>query len=144
LQELVKHLRNEYSSDAVSESQEETFNAEKKQSYDLETIKEIEHELHEAAELQAMFQYSLEQLTEAFQAIAGSPKLGIVYNYIASLEGPVSRFFIAEQNGIKLIETLSKDLAPVISPSEALSANPRQAILDLQAKMARSTNFFRP
>lgn len=67
----------------------------------------IEHELHSAVELQAYFQFSIAQLTEAYQAYEGLPKFGIIYDYLAGLQGPVSRFFMAQQNGLNLINNIS-------------------------------------
>ncbi len=67
----------------------------------------FEHELMSAAELQALFQYSLEQLTEALQVYEGDFKLSAAeYDHLASLRGPIDKFYTAMRNGVIVLRDL--------------------------------------
>lgn len=74
------------------------------------SIDAYEHELSMVTDLQAYFQYSMEQLTEALQAYEGIPKFGLIYDYIAGLQGPVSNFHTAFQSGLGYINHLMNSL----------------------------------
>jgi hypothetical protein len=78
------------------------------------------HELHEALQCQAQFQFSLEQLTESLHAYPGLPAFGIFYDHVATLKGPVDRFFQALQNGMKIMSDLSEHLEKIYHPQLAL------------------------
>lgn len=61
---------------------------------------------HHAQHAQAYFHLSIEQLTEAMHRYGGLPKYGLVFNHIASLEGPINRFYLAAQHGLGLIQSI--------------------------------------
>ena len=74
------------------------------------SITKVEHELATALELQTQFQFSIEQLTESFESCASLPKFGLIFDYLAGLEGPVSRFYQAYQNGLSIFGSISQSL----------------------------------
>lgn len=74
-------------------------------------IHSIEHDLHEALELQSNFQHSIEQLTEAFHKYSGLPEFGIFYDYVATLKGPISRFSEATRHGVTTVKSFAERLS---------------------------------
>lgn len=53
-------------------------------------------------EKQKSFTTSINQLKLALEDIGGAPQAGVLYNHIAALEGPISRFELALQHGLIL------------------------------------------
>lgn len=62
--------------------------------------------LEEAIDIQAQLSHCVEILTESIAVIVGSPKTGVVYDYICQLKGPISRFYQAVLNGVGTLEAL--------------------------------------
>lgn len=56
------------------------------------------------------FIFILNQLTNSLQTIAGEPMIGPVLDHINKLEGPISHFYQALQNGLVLSEGLYEQL----------------------------------
>ena len=52
----------------------------------------IAHELQMASGLQEYFSKCISQLTEAYHAMPGIPKFGLIFDYLGGLKGPLSRF----------------------------------------------------
>lgn len=58
--------------------------------------------LSKTIEKQHSFITKINKITHDLDKIGGTPKPGVVYDYIAALQGPVSRFHQALQNGLVL------------------------------------------
>ncbi|MBL7479509.1 hypothetical protein [Legionella bononiensis] len=59
-----------------------------------------------AIEKQKSFVSKMEELKLALEDIEGAPQPGIIYDHIAALQGPVSRFYQALQHGLVLNHSL--------------------------------------
>ncbi|KTD31762.1 hypothetical protein Lmor_2638 [Legionella moravica] len=57
-------------------------------------------------EKQKSFVTNMNELKLALEDIGGAPQPGVIYDHIAALQGPVSRFYQALQNGLVLIQSL--------------------------------------
>lgn len=114
------------------------------------SLEGIEHELTTALELSTQFQFSVEQLTEAFHAFGGLPKFGLIHDYLAGLEGPLSRFFMAYQNGLSQVEKLghlvtvrkthSQNLAPANEQLAKLTHRLEQSQRMQRASLMKAMN----
>jgi hypothetical protein len=115
LQKILQQLRQDVqSSESLNELLDFMNDADTERYDETQSISFIEryyfnlqHELVTALELQAMFQYSLEQLTESMQVYEGDFKLSASeYDHIASLRGPIDKFYTAIVNGVVVLQDL--------------------------------------
>lgn len=97
------------------------------------------HAMKHAIELQANFSYSIEQLTESIQVYAGSPKFGIIYDYLAGLKGPISRFHLAEQSGIAKTTALLNQLSNALGlDKKTLAYSNQRAIAAMNRQLTHN------
>jgi len=75
------------------------------------------------------FIFILNQLTKSLQAIAGEPMVGPVLDHIGKLEGPISHFYQALQNGLVLSEGLYEQLEETCQLTKKLDELIHQADL---------------
>lgn len=78
------------------------------------------NDISNAIRQQAYFIFCIEQLTSAMHDIGHIPKFGLIYDYLAGIKGPISRYQVALQNGLALGEELLAYL------SNKLKLNKRQ------------------
>lgn len=90
-----------------------------------ENIIACEQEFNQIAESSAYFQYSLEQLNEVLRCNESLPPFGVIYTYVATLQGPVSRFHMAIQSGLGHLDSLLKKF-------DFLLSNTMQETLEIQ------------
>lgn len=74
-------------------------------------VETIIAELHSAIGLQSYFSLCLEQLTEAYHAMPGLPKFGILYEYLAGVKGPMAHCFDMTMRGVMLSGSVMQSLA---------------------------------
>lgn len=99
--------------------------------YQHKLTNQLAHEMHTAIELQSAFRHSLLQLTEAFQEYGSIPKFGVIYDYLAGLKGSISRFHLAYQNGLGLINALSQRMSQALGLQHQDSlTNQKQLLLN--------------
>lgn len=106
LQEDVERLERELDVDAYKARTGKYWDRREQQRF----IDAVEHQLTHALELQTLFHYSVDQLTESFQEYGNIPKFGLIYDYLAGLKGPISRFHLAYQNGIGVVNQITQQL----------------------------------
>jgi len=95
-------------------------------------------------ELQANFSFSIEQLTESIQVYAGSPKFGIIYDYLAGIKGPISRFHMAELSGIGKTQGLLNQLSNSLGlDKKTLTYTNQQAIQVMNRQLMHNYNLQR-
>lgn len=70
----------------------------------MERLKNLKHIdiMVKVMEKQKTFVAKMEQLKLALEDVGGAPHPGIIYDHISALEGPISRFYQALQNGLIL------------------------------------------
>lgn len=83
-------------------------------------------------EQQKSFNFILNQLTNSLESLAGEPAVGPVLDYICKLEGPVSHFYQALQNGLVLSEGLYKQLEETCQLTKKMDELIHQANLVLE------------
>lgn len=86
---IIAHYQNQQSLDR------------KKTQEQLKKTRFVEAMVH-VMEKQKSFTASINQLKLALEDIGGAPQAGVIYNHIAALEGPISRFELALQHGMIL------------------------------------------
>ncbi|CAH16266.1 TPA: hypothetical protein JBB06_09575 [Legionella pneumophila subsp. pneumophila] len=59
---------------------------------------------------QKLFMAKLEELKLVLENIGGAPQPGIIYDHIAALQGPISRFYQALQHGLGISNSLYQQL----------------------------------
>ena len=91
--------------DELEESEEINLKKVKGASYHRK-ISKFERMLLSAIDLQVNFTHSIDQLTESLHVFGNLPQFSIIYDYLAGLKGPISRFEQALQNGMTLSSTL--------------------------------------
>ena len=102
--------------------------------------------LQKAIDKQAAFTVEMLDLTHSLQGIAGAPEIGEVLDNIAALQGPISRFYQALQNGMVLAGSLYQQL----SVSSSMTPRLRQIleevhhVLELAAPHLEPQRFFAP
>lgn len=64
---------------------------------------------------QKLFMAKLDELKLVLENIGGAPQPGIVYDHIAALQGPISRFYQALQHGLGLSNSLYQQLQKKIN-----------------------------
>jgi hypothetical protein len=77
---------------------------------------------------QEYFSLNLEQLSEAYHKYEGLPQFGLIYNYLAGLQGPISQFHVALQNGIGTSESIINNLSKKLGITHE-KANVKQLLL---------------
>lgn len=88
--------------------------------------------LQKAIDHQKSFAFLITQLTLSLQEIGGAPKPGIIYDYLAGLQGPISRFFQALQHGLGLSTSLYHQLNKNTELNNSLSKILSEAHLVLE------------
>ncbi|GEM_PF-3492768 len=84
------------------------------------------------AEQQKSFTFILNQLTNSLESLAGEPVVGPVLDYICKLEGPISHFYQALQNGLVLSEGLYNQLEETCQLTKQMDEFIHQANLVLE------------
>ena len=83
-------------------------------------------------EQQKSFNFILNQLTNSLESLSGAPAVGPVLDYICKLEGPISHFYQALQNGLVLSEGLYKQLEETCQLTKQMDELIHQANLVLE------------
>ena len=83
-------------------------------------------------EHQKSFNFILDQLTKSLEATAAEPIVGPVLDHICKLEGPISHFYQALQNGLVLSEGLYKQLEETCQLTKQMDELIHQANLVIQ------------
>jgi hypothetical protein len=101
-------------------------------------LRSAERALMTALDLQVNFAHSIDQLTEALQVFGNIPKFGLIYDYLAGLKGPISRFHLALQNGIGNTTTILT-LVKLKLGVDATKANSNQLVHQFSTELAKNT-----
>src|SRR3990167_4753342 len=102
--------------------------------------------LQNAVDKQAVFIAEIRDLTQSLQGIEGAPDIGEVLDEIGCLKGPISRFYIALQNGMVLAGSLYQQLSVATSLTPQLThiLNQVHHALELAAPHLEPQRFFVP
>jgi hypothetical protein len=109
-----------------SPTKEHSSNQEIGEKHSKKTSK-LERRLLTAIDLQVNFNHSVTQLTESLQVFGNIPQFGIIYDYLAGLKGPVSRFQQSLENGLGLSQNIINQLQTKLG-LEARKTKPQQLI----------------
>ena len=71
-------------------------------------------ELRSAIGLQSYFALCISQLTEAYHAIPGLPKFGIIYDYLAGIRGPMEQRHLQHAQSVQLSQSMLKTLSKTL------------------------------
>jgi len=94
----------------------------------------IEHDFLFAAELELQLQFSVEQLSELLHQYVGLPQFGLIHDYLAGLQGPISQFLMAYQSGLGVINKLANLVTLKKTHSNELT-NIKQQIVELTVRL---------
>lgn len=97
-------------------------------------------------EQQKSFHFILNQLSNSLESLAGAPAVGPVLDYICKLEGPISHFYQALQNGLVLSEGLYKQLEETCQLTKQMDELIHQAnlVLEQSHQLVETPKLFRP